>query len=55
MSPRGTGAGCEGASGCRWIIARGPWGEKGEVARAVEAYIKEHALHKKENTTLDSS
>ena len=44
--PRGTGAdGCEGTSGCRWIIARGPWGEKEEVALAEQAYIKEHALY----------
>jgi len=61
VSRRRTGGeGCQGASGCRWIIARGPWEGKGEVAREVQAYIKEHALYehalyKKENTTLDSS
>ena len=44
--PRGTGAdGCEGATGCRWIIARGPWEGKGEVAPAARAHIKEHALY----------
>jgi len=44
--PRGTGAdGCEGASGCRWIIARGPWEGKGEVALAVQAYINEHTRY----------